>query len=341
MKKRIISALTAFFMITSSACVYAVDSQKDIFESVQVNTQFRFMWPKGYNIVKIRTEGCSINCLTTYVVKEGFLSEFNPDDGTDDIVNVYAYTEEGKVFSVKIKVTGKSEDSYSETICTDNTTRSESTVTTTVSCSGTYKEDISKCTTTNAAVSTSKIETDKNFSGQDSESGTKDSSDSSNSPTGSTAGGGNSSRGWRSDNSPGLVVPDYPDDPYDDGSAYSQGENANSSAEDDPGYDAGYVSFMSNEIENTGFIKSTEYLMGDIDLNGSVEVTDLTILSVLLMQKGSYKVNGLDNADVDGNNVVDIGDLATLKRIVSKDPTVKNSYRSVPDENDYMIERGK
>lgn len=63
-----------------------------------------------------------------------------------------------------------------------------------------------------------------------------------------------------------------------------------------------------------------EYIYGDIDLNGVVEMTDLTALSQYLM--GDIKIEGkaLKQADTNGDGNVDIADLSTLKQYILKEP---------------------
>ncbi len=57
---------------------------------------------------------------------------------------------------------------------------------------------------------------------------------------------------------------------------------------------------------------------GDVDLDGSVDLTDLSKLSLYLIKDIKLEEKSLKNADVDGDGTVDIPDLATLKQYLSK-----------------------
>ena len=66
-----------------------------------------------------------------------------------------------------------------------------------------------------------------------------------------------------------------------------------------------------------------EFMYGDIDKNGVVELTDLTYLSLYLMQSAEFDEVQVLAADVDGNGIVDIADLARLKQYICHDVNVK------------------
>ncbi|MBE6853779.1 MAG: glycoside hydrolase [Ruminococcus sp.] len=57
---------------------------------------------------------------------------------------------------------------------------------------------------------------------------------------------------------------------------------------------------------------------GDIDMNGVIDLTDLSILSQYLLEGNNIEGTALLNADVDGNGDILLSDLAYLKRYVSK-----------------------
>lgn len=68
--------------------------------------------------------------------------------------------------------------------------------------------------------------------------------------------------------------------------------------------------------------ESVFYECGDIDLNGVVELTDLTYLSLYLLKQYEFNDNQMILADITGDGQVDIADLATLKQVVCNDPDV-------------------
>ncbi len=59
-------------------------------------------------------------------------------------------------------------------------------------------------------------------------------------------------------------------------------------------------------------------LKGDVDINGTVDITDLTVLALSLVDKTELKGNSKTNADVDGDGKVTLTDLATLRQYLSK-----------------------
>ncbi len=65
---------------------------------------------------------------------------------------------------------------------------------------------------------------------------------------------------------------------------------------------------------------------GDLDGNGSADLTDLSTLSVALLSKKEMNEKQRIAADIDANGVVDIADLAYLKQYVSKDASVKAMF---------------
>ncbi len=65
-----------------------------------------------------------------------------------------------------------------------------------------------------------------------------------------------------------------------------------------------------------------EPLYGDVDENGVVELTDLTVLSVYLLGGNELSDSQLIKANVYKDEFVDIADLARLKQYICKDPVV-------------------
>ncbi|MBP1591757.1 MAG: cellulose 1,4-beta-cellobiosidase [Oscillospiraceae bacterium] len=63
---------------------------------------------------------------------------------------------------------------------------------------------------------------------------------------------------------------------------------------------------------------SEEGLLGDVDLSGTIDVTDLSTLSLSLVDKKELKGQSFTNADVTKDGKVDLTDLATLRQYLSK-----------------------
>ena len=59
-------------------------------------------------------------------------------------------------------------------------------------------------------------------------------------------------------------------------------------------------------------------LLGDVDLSGTIDVTDLSTLSLSLVDKKELKGDSFKNADVTKDGKVDLTDLATLRQYLSK-----------------------
>ena len=79
------------------------------------------------------------------------------------------------------------------------------------------------------------------------------------------------------------------------------------------------------EISNLSFSEKSDeesFWYGDLNLDGVADLTDLTILSVQCMTGTAVSGEGLLNADVNDDKIVDIADLATMKQYVSKDTSV-------------------
>ena len=63
---------------------------------------------------------------------------------------------------------------------------------------------------------------------------------------------------------------------------------------------------------------SGEIIYGDVNSDGKVDVTDLSLLSLYLLDKTGIKGDGLKAADVNGDGSVALTDLATLRQFISK-----------------------
>ena len=61
-----------------------------------------------------------------------------------------------------------------------------------------------------------------------------------------------------------------------------------------------------------------ETFYGDIDINGHVDVTDLSMLSLYLIGDQRLEGQALLNADADASGEVNIADLARLRQYLSK-----------------------
>ena len=59
-------------------------------------------------------------------------------------------------------------------------------------------------------------------------------------------------------------------------------------------------------------------LLGDVDLSGTIDVTDLSTLSLSLVDKKDLTGQSFKNADVTKDGKVDLTDLATLRQYLSK-----------------------
>jgi len=63
---------------------------------------------------------------------------------------------------------------------------------------------------------------------------------------------------------------------------------------------------------------SGEIIYGDVNSDGKVDVTDLSLLSLYLLDKTGIKGDGLKAADVNGDGSVALTDLATVRQYISK-----------------------
>jgi len=83
-------------------------------------------------------------------------------------------------------------------------------------------------------------------------------------------------------------------------------------------YDNGSYFATSNKAE---YVKSSDNsgICGDIDMNGSTDLSDLTLLSMFLLRDADLSDTQAANADVDHDGNISLADLARLKQYVTKD----------------------
>lgn len=80
---------------------------------------------------------------------------------------------------------------------------------------------------------------------------------------------------------------------------------------------AGIVSAEETEVK-----KTSSFSYGDINNDGLKDLTDLTLLSVFLMNRSTLDETQIKAADVDGNGETDIRDLAHMQRFICKENVV-------------------
>jgi len=127
----------------------------------------------------------------------------------------------------------------------------------------------------------------------------------------------------------GTMATLYPDvKPNNTSSDYKIGDTVEepSSAEADPA-EGGKVTTVTTTTTTKKTTTTTkkpvdDFMYGDLDENGKVEITDLTYLSMYLLGDYSLAGNTLKAADVNADGNVDLPDLAHLKQYVSKDSVV-------------------
>ncbi len=84
----------------------------------------------------------------------------------------------------------------------------------------------------------------------------------------------------------------------------------------------------AEEIKEYYKPKASEIPCGDINLSGSTDLTDLSMLSVALLSKNTLNEQQTAIADIDANGEVDIADLAYLKQYVCKDLSVMDMFEN-------------
>ncbi len=73
---------------------------------------------------------------------------------------------------------------------------------------------------------------------------------------------------------------------------------------------------LDENSETTASPESRE--PGDVDLNGEIDVTDISLLSLALVDHEELSENSFRNADVNGDGNVKLDDLATIRQYLSK-----------------------
>ena len=68
---------------------------------------------------------------------------------------------------------------------------------------------------------------------------------------------------------------------------------------------------------------------GDLNMDNKVDLTDLSLLSIFLMNSNEFNAPQAVLADIDGNLQIDIADMATLKQIISKDTEAEISGKGI------------
>ncbi len=100
----------------------------------------------------------------------------------------------------------------------------------------------------------------------------------------------------------------------------------------------GVIRVVADNNSDTGTDKtpdnSTENLplvLGDVNLDGKVDITDLSILSIALVDKKPLSEKVQKASDVNRDGEVDLTDLATIKQFISK---IIESFDAKPDDSD-------
>ena len=76
--------------------------------------------------------------------------------------------------------------------------------------------------------------------------------------------------------------------------------------------------YIKNLFSSQTTTDPTGLLLGDVDLSGTIDVTDLSTLSLSLVDKKELTGQSFKNADVTQDGKVDLTDLATLRQYLSK-----------------------
>ena len=341
--KRALSFVLTGVLLLSSSNVFAQNSEDEsVANSVEVNSMWSFMWPEGYEITKIHTEGCDIKCLKTYIVKDGFLSEIIPDIYSDELVKIFAYTDEGIILEVDVKVLNSAD------ISSDTDWAYETTAEMTTTCSETA-EMTTTCSETTEMTTTCAKATEMTTTCATTFASKEDKTSTSDYPVSSWREDGGNSAGNSGQDRTDASVTEYTSD-----SIKSHSERYYHSRSDRP---TGILPLMptgddddskvlfgellsnpgNNTVEKDDFIYVENYKLGDLNLDGKVELTDLTILSVTILS--GIELDGVKkkNADIDENNIIDIADLARFKQYISKDPTVQLAVKEAPKFKTYVV----
>ena len=65
-------------------------------------------------------------------------------------------------------------------------------------------------------------------------------------------------------------------------------------------------------------IEYTSYLLGDADLNGVIDVKDVTEMQRHIAEMNLLEGNGLSAADVNGDNKISVDDVTALQRYIAE-----------------------
>ena len=83
--------------------------------------------------------------------------------------------------------------------------------------------------------------------------------------------------------------------------------------------DSSIVSIVFNDLLLVNY--------GDLNDDGTADLTDLTLLSLYLMKSADFTDSQIEAADIDGSGEVDIADLAYFKQYICKDQSVMSKLR--------------
>lgn len=282
MKKRLLSFALAALMMTASAEVFASENdEKKIVKWVEVNSINPFLWPENLDIVALETQGCDISCLKTYITGEGYLSEFIPDDKTEDVVSIIAHLANGNTFQLDFGISK-------------------------YQASGGMSSEVTEMVTTCASFFTTKLIATEDEQTSEEDQTTEDIY--------------KSNKGYK----PPQGIPT-------DRNEICNGADADTrySCDNSVSVSSDIFSFTQHTVPLLQIQYKDEFTVceklkyGDINFDGSVDLTDLTLLSLHLMGDRILTGVALHNANVyilDYSDEVDIADLAYFKQFISKDP---------------------
>lgn len=78
-----------------------------------------------------------------------------------------------------------------------------------------------------------------------------------------------------------------------------------------------YCTFIKDKPDNDDNNNDIEYQLGDINLDGTLNVLDITALQMYVSKNGDLTEDQLKIADIDGDGKIDVGDVTALQRLVS------------------------
>ncbi len=105
-------------------------------------------------------------------------------------------------------------------------------------------------------------------------------------------------------------------------SGIADDNNENGNTERSDSQSNGTYASMDGDAARVPATSEAEIIYGDINGDGVADLTDLTYLSLYLMDSASFNTTQMKAADVDGNGLVDIADLPYFKQYVCKDARV-------------------